>query len=215
MIDWMIAKIASSGMRGTRLRLRQATTRPSSSAWRRPPVEAGASRSGERSCAPPGRPAAGTGPASSASARAASAAWPVRARKTSSSVGRRRPMSSIAMPASSRSRTTWTRRWAPPLAGTVSRRVCSSTRAVALAVAGEQLGRAGDVGPRVDDDLDPLAADLRLQLVGGAAGDDPAGSTTAILSASSPSSTRVRSARRTSSTPARPRTSSSSRPRST
>src|SRR5437763_309520 len=38
MIDWRIAKIASSGMRGTRLRLRQAMMRPSASAWRRPPV---------------------------------------------------------------------------------------------------------------------------------------------------------------------------------
>ena len=44
MIDWRIAKIASSGMRGMRLRLRQPMTRPSLSAWRRrqPPAWAGA-----------------------------------------------------------------------------------------------------------------------------------------------------------------------------
>ena len=42
MIDWRIAKIASSGMRGIRLRLRHATTRPSLNARRTLPIGAGA-----------------------------------------------------------------------------------------------------------------------------------------------------------------------------
>ena len=84
-------------------------------------------------------------------------------------------MSSMAMPASSRSRTTWTRRWAPPLgrhgqpAGVLVD-ACSRPRSRAQSSSAAR----GDVGAVVDDDLDALAADLRLQLVGGAAGDDPA-----------------------------------------
>ena len=64
-------------------------------------------------------------------------------RNTSSSVGRRRPMSSIAIAASSRSRTTWTSPCAPPLGGDVSRRVCSSSCGLADAVGGEELGGPG------------------------------------------------------------------------
>ena len=45
-------------------------------------------------------------------------------------------------------------------------------RDLALAVRRQELHRPRDRGPVADDDLDPLAADLRLELVGGAAGDD-------------------------------------------
>ena len=77
MIDWRIAKIASSGIRGTRFRLRHATIRPSSTAA----CEL-ASRALPRLRLALRRPSS-------------SAAWPVRVRKTSSSVGRRSPTSSI------------------------------------------------------------------------------------------------------------------------
>ena len=42
------------------------------------------------------------------------------------------------------------------------------------AVRRQELGRVSEQGAVVDDDLDPLAAHLRLELVGGAARDDPA-----------------------------------------
>ena len=42
MIDWKIAKIASSGMRGMRLRLRQVMTRLSATALAKPPRATGA-----------------------------------------------------------------------------------------------------------------------------------------------------------------------------
>ena len=52
-------------------------------------------------------------------------------------------------------------------------RVCCSTLALALAEAGEQASvGVGESVPVVHDDLDALAAGLRLELVGGAAGDD-------------------------------------------
>ena len=41
-----------------------------------------------------------------------------------------------------------------------------------MAIRRQELHRLRDGRPVVDDDLDPLAADLRLELVGGAAGDD-------------------------------------------
>ena len=41
-------------------------------------------------------------------------------------------------------------------------------------VAAEDLRRPGDVAPRVDDDLHPGPTEVRLELVGRAAGDDPA-----------------------------------------
>ena len=80
----------------------------------------------------------------------------------------------MTIPASSRSRTTWTsalrRRRS---AGTVSRRVCSSSVTSPLRSRARRTSVArGTVVAVVDDDLDPLAADLRLELVGGAAGDD-------------------------------------------
>ena len=156
MIDWSTAKIASSGMRGTRLRLRHVITRPSSTA--RP--EAGGGH--QRRPFPAG--------SASSSSRASSAACPVRVRNTSSSVGRRRPMSSIARPSSSRVRMVSTSCAAPPVAANVMRRVCSSTDA--RAVRRQQLRGLLERGAVVQDDLDALAADLRLELVGGAAGDD-------------------------------------------
>ena len=78
----------------------------------------------------------------------------------------------MAMPASSRSRTTWARTWAPPLAGTVSLRVCSSSVASPVAVAAHDLGSRGDVVTLVDDDLHPCSTEVRLEFVGRAAGDD-------------------------------------------
>ena len=79
---------------------------------------------------------------------ASSAAWPVRRRNTSSRVGRRRPMSSMAIPASSRSRTTCDQAPARRRAtGTVSRRVCSSTVASPCAIGATRTSTArGDVG---------------------------------------------------------------------
>ena len=60
---------------------------------------------------------------------------------------------------------------APPAAATVTRRSCSSTVRRPAPAARAARPRSAGVA---DDDLDPLAADLALQLVGGAAGDDPA-----------------------------------------
>ena len=79
----------------------------------------------------------------------------------------------MAIPASSRSRTTCDQVRAPPLwAGTVSLRVCSSSVHSPRETADEDLACALDVVAGMDDDLDALAADLRLELVGRAAGDD-------------------------------------------
>ena len=49
--------------------------------------------------------------------------------------------------------------------------MCSSSDAVAVRRRAAPRAR-GEVVAVVDDDLDALAADLRLELVGGAAGDD-------------------------------------------
>ena len=96
--------------------------------------------------------------------------YPVSARKTSSSVGRRRPTSSTLIRSSPSRRTTSTSCAAPPSAAIVSRRVCRSTAPVP---SGEQRD-ARSSASRSCDDLDPLPADLRLQLVRRSARDDPA-----------------------------------------
>ena len=83
-------------------------------------------------------------------------------------------MSSMAMPASSRAPTTWTSACGAARGrARVSLRMCSSSVTATLVVAAEQLGRAlgMSVAP-VDHDLDALAADLGLELVRGAPGDD-------------------------------------------
>ena len=80
----------------------------------------------------------------------------------------------MTIPASSRSRTTWTRTVCAAAAGRhgqppgvlVERRPRPCSRRCRTAL------RLRHRGPVADDDLDPFATDLRLELVGGAAGDD-------------------------------------------
>ena len=132
-------------------------TKASEKDWRIPPC-------GRREALGGGRHAA--------SSSVASAVWPVSPRKTSSSVGRRSAMSSMAIPASSRSRTTCARAWAPPLAGHGQLAGVLVERRLAVAVPAHDLGGPGDVVTLVDDDLDPRAAEVRLEFVGRAAGDD-------------------------------------------
>ena len=152
MIDWRIAKIASSGMRGTRFRLRQRDDEP---------VGDGGPERG-RSLRARRRPR-----------RLSSAAWPV---SVEEDVVERRPaQADVVDPdpgvpepphdVDELLRAAVRRR-------SVSLRVCSSS--VAAPSGREQLAVACEVVAVVDDDLDALAADLRLQLVGRAARDDPA-----------------------------------------
>ena len=148
MIDCRIAKIASSGIRGTRFRFRQVMTAPSFIAARSSVMR------------PSPRPPAGS----------SSAAWPVSARKTSSSVGRRKAMSSTRRSASSSRRMTSTSCVAPPSAAIVIRRTCSST--VAPPSGASSCAARPRSAALVHDHLDSLAADARLELVGGAARDD-------------------------------------------
>ena len=74
--------------------------------------------------------------------------------------------------AASSSRMTSASSLAPPVTGTVILRVCSSTARSRPCRSREHLAGGVDVVALVHDDLDALAADLRLELVGGAAGDD-------------------------------------------
>ena len=76
------------------------------------------------------------------------------------------------MPAASSLRSASISTPAPPRTGAVSRRVCSSTSTVADGQRAEHALRAASrSSARADHDLDPLAADLRLQLVGRAVRD--------------------------------------------
>ncbi len=70
------------------------------------------------------------------------------------------------MPAASRSRTTSARRRAPSTAAPESRRASCSTRTRAVDVLGERPCAEGDVGAARERQLDALAADLTLELVG-------------------------------------------------
>ena len=97
--------------------------------------------------------------------------WPVRVRKTSSRVGRRSPTSSTADPL--RRRAGAARRRAPRrrrTTGTSSDRACCSSTVTSPTASRPSSSRAAARMSAVlgDDDLQPLAADLRLQLVGGA-----------------------------------------------
>ena len=98
-----------------------------------------------------------------------SAAWPVSVRKTSSSVGRRSAMSSMPIPASSRRRTASAitprrsaQRHAQRAVLDERRRRPRSARALRSAARRARV---------VEADLEPVAADLRLELVGRALGD--------------------------------------------
>ena len=100
---------------------------------------------------------------------------PVNVRKTSSSVGRRTPTSSTAIPASSSRRSASTSTAAPPLIGTVSRAgVRLGRRASPTATGASTPTASASLGGVAHGDLQPFAADLGLELVGGALGDDPA-----------------------------------------
>ena len=123
---------------------------------------------------PPRRPRRGSG-GSTPRPRRPRPTWPVSDRKTSSSVGRRMPMSST--------RDAGLVELAEDpeqLLGATAGRDAQVARGlvdgdVALAVTGQHgLARRGCPRARWTVDLDALAADLALQLVGGAAGDDPA-----------------------------------------
>ena len=162
MIDWRIAKIASSGIRGIRLRLRQPMSEP---------VGDGRSEASRRRELPvagavigvllPGR--LGLGLLDGDVAGQAG-----RRRRASGGGGRCRRCDPGVVEFADRRATS---DCAPPSAGTVTRRVCSSRVAAPIPMP-SRISRARDQSPVVDHDLDALAADLRLQLVGGAAGDD-------------------------------------------
>ena len=96
-------------------------------------------------------------------------AWPVRARKTSSRVGRRRPMSSIAI-AGLAELADIARASRAASRGDGHAPVCSSSWARRRCPSRSGSPRRGRSRPVADDDLDALAADLRLELVGGAPG---------------------------------------------
>ena len=170
MIDWRIAKIASSGIRGMRLRLRQPMSRLS----RRRRGDAARGRRGAvrlvdgGHAALPSSLARGSRSSSTAPRRARSARGTRRrasggAGRCRRSRSRRRRGRGRPGRAPSRRRSAWT----------VSSRVCSSSVDLAAAAGARGCRVRARRGRRVvDDDLDPLAADLGLELVGGAAGDD-------------------------------------------
>ncbi len=130
----MTPKRTISGILVIRIRFLRAMTRESRTDWPRGLVGAAARAAsvvaltwrspswpcGRRPCPRGRRRPRGRSPFTSAT-------WPVRERKTSSRVGRRRPMSSISIPRVSSSRMTSASSLAPPVTGTVSLRVCSST----------------------------------------------------------------------------------------
>ena len=168
MIDWRTAKIASSGIRGIRLRLRHVTIRPSVSAWR---DAARADAAGVVVVMTASREPLGRRPRRRRCL--SSAAWPVRRQED---VVERRPAQADVVDGDARLVEVahdLDQRLRAARGGTVSSRVCSSSVGLADADRRIRTRRArGDVGSVVDDDLDALAADLRLELVGRAAGDD-------------------------------------------
>ena len=171
MIGDMVVKTSRSGTRLILIRLRLATTAPSTSALKAP-LRAGRARRGAVGNGGHRFASASAASASDFSSRSSSVRWPVRVRNTSSRVGRRSATSCRCTPAASRRRRASVRTAAPPVTGAVSRRVCSSTStAPPSASAAEHLARARDVLGPGDHDLDPLAADLGLELVGRALGD--------------------------------------------
>ena len=98
---------------------------------------------------------------------------PVSVRKTSSSVCSRRCTSTASTPAASSARTTSTRR-VRPRSGTTTRRASASSVGLAVGERAQRRGGGLDVGGGLDDDLEPLAADHRLQLRGRAVRDGAA-----------------------------------------
>ena len=99
---------------------------------------------------------------------------PVRVRKTSSSVGRRRPTSSSSIRASASRRTASARRAVPSSTGTATRRAESSTRGASLPSGASSSTARPRSSCAADADLDDVAPGQRLQLVGRAGGDRPA-----------------------------------------
>src|SRR5690348_17177636 len=149
MIDCRIANTASSGIRGTRFRFRQATTRPSSSAWRA--MSAVTGRSSWRG---------------QLSRMACQCEEHVIERRPPQPDVVDRDLGVVELAHDLREPVRTALRRHGDLAHVLVDRVLT------VAVGSQYTDRSRDVGARVDDDLDPLASDLSLQLVRGAARDD-------------------------------------------
>ena len=98
-----------------------------------------------------------------------SAAWPVSARNTSSSVGRRSARSSSCTPAASRSRTTSASSREPLVTGTTDAALLGVHSRAPPRHAGCSARTAVEVAPARERHFEALAAHLSLQLVGRAA----------------------------------------------
>ena len=187
MIDWKIAKIASSGMRGMRIRLRPMTIRPSDTAWRKPPWGA-AVRTPAPAVMRPSRPSR---PPSVVVVLVVFGDRVTGQRQED--VVERRPAEADVVDGDPRfvEVADDLRQVRRPVVGRDREPAGVQVEgAFTGETADEDLACALDVVTGMDDDLDAGAADLSLELVGRAAGDDLAVVDDRDESASSSASSR-------------------------